>query len=132
MESVSWVCEDALRDHEWVTELDILKENGMLEALHRDLDVPCVIHWGLMWFSSPSRLNQTFTNNGMKVAKYHEAVSMAIEATFTMPFDGLHTPRTCLLRSVSVVLYRSPGKDWNGEEEMKGGRLGESSCLLMR
>ena len=109
MESASWVCEDALRDNEWVTEHNvILKENENLEALNYDLDVPCVIQWGLLWFSSPSRLKQTFTNNGTEVAKYHEAVNMAIEATFTTPFEGLHTPRTCLLRSVRVVLYISP------------------------
>ena len=45
---------------------------------------------------------------------------MAIEITFTMPFEGVLTPRTCLLRSVGVVLYRSPDKDWNVEEEMNG------------
>ena len=130
MESVSWVCEDALRDHEWVTELNvILKENEILAALNYDLDVPCVILWRLLWFSSPSRRNQGFTNNGTKKAKYHEAVNMAIEATFTMPYEGLHTPRTCLLRSVSVVLYRSPDKDWNVEEEMKGWGLEERPCL---
>ena len=121
MERVSLVCEDALRDHELVTELSvILKEHEILAALNCDLDVPCVIQWGLLWFSSPSRLNQTFANNGTTSAKYHEAVNMAIEATFSMPFDGVHTPRTCLLRSVSVVLYRSPDKVCNDEEEMKG------------
>ena len=61
-----------------------------------------------------------------KIAKYHEAVNMAVEA---MPFEGLHTPRTCLLRYVSVVLHRSPDKDWNVEEEMKGWGLGECPCL---
>ena len=39
MESVSWVCEDALRDHEWVTELNaILKENEIVVALNYDLE----------------------------------------------------------------------------------------------
>ena len=48
-ESVSWVCEDALWEHEWVTELDvILEENEILEALNYDLDVPCSIQWGLV------------------------------------------------------------------------------------
>ena len=61
-----------------------------------------------------------FANDGTKNAKYHEAVSMAIEITFTTPSEGLHTPRTCLLRYVGVFLYRSPDKDWNDEEEMKG------------
>ena len=95
MASASWVCKDALRDNEWVTELNVfLKEK---EILNYDLYIPCVIQWRLLSFSSPSRLNQTFTNNGTKVAKYHEAFNMASEATFTMPYEGLHTPRTCLL-----------------------------------
>ena len=92
MASVICVCEDALRDHEW----------------------------GLLWFSSPSRLNRIFTNSGEKIAKYHAAVDMAIEATFTMPSEGLHKSRTCLLRSESLFLYRSLNKDWNVKEERKG------------
>ena len=46
MESVSWVCEDALEDHEWVTQLSVtLKENEILVALNYDIGVPCVIQW---------------------------------------------------------------------------------------
>ena len=130
MGSVSWVCEDASRDHEWVPEISvILKESEMLAALTYDLDVPCVIQWRLLSFSSPSRLKQALTDNGTNVVRYHRAVNMAIDDTFTMPCEGLHTPRTCLLRSVSVVLYRSHDKDWNVEEEMKGWGLGERPCL---
>ena len=55
---------------------------------------------------------------------------MSHEATFTLQFGGLHTPRTCLLRTVGVVLHRSPDKDWNDEEEMKGWGLGEFPYLL--
>ena len=55
-ECVSWVCEDALCEHEWVTELDvILKDNDILKALSYDLDVPCPLRWRQLWFSSPSR-----------------------------------------------------------------------------
>ena len=129
MDSVSWVCEGALGDHEWVTEIHVtLKENEILTVLNYD-DVSCVIQWGLLWFSSPSRLNQRFANKGATLAKYHGAVNVAIEATFSVLFDGVHTPRTCLLGSVSVVLHRSPDKDWNFEKEMKGWGLGEWLCL---
>ena len=59
MECVRWVCEDALWEHEWVTELNVvLKENEILKALNYDFDVPNSIMWGLLWFSSPWRLNQ--------------------------------------------------------------------------
>ena len=42
MECVSWVCEDFLSEHVWVTEPNVLwKENDTLEALNYDIDVPC-------------------------------------------------------------------------------------------
>ena len=107
-----------------------LEENEILEALNHDLDVPCPLQWGLLWFSSPSRLNRTFANAGTKIAKYRETVNMAIEITLTEPFEGLHTPRTCLLRTVGEVRCNSPGRDWNDEEEMKGWCLGECPHLM--
>ena len=102
MECVSWVCEDALWEHEWVTEPNVLwKENDMLEELNCDLDVPCPLQWGLLWFFSPSRLNRKFEHDGTIIAKYRETVNMSIEITLTAPFDGL---RTCSLRAESVLL----------------------------
>ena len=99
----------------------------ILVALNYDLDAPCVIQW-----SSPSRLNQTFTNNGTNTAKYHETVNMASGATVAMPFEGLHTPRKCLLRSVSVVLYRSLDKRLRrgrGDEGLGIGEMAVSAFL---
>ena len=126
-EHVSWVCEDALWEHE----SDVLwKENEILEALNCDFDVPSPLHWGLLWFSSPSRLNRKFANHGTKIARYHEAVNKAISIRLTAPLEGLHTPRTCLLRIVGVVLYKLFDKEWNDEEEMKGWGLGEFPHLL--
>ena len=66
-----------MEDHKGVTELAVtLKENEILMVPNYDIDVPCVIQWGLLWFSSRSRLNQRFTNSGTKIAKYHEAVNL--------------------------------------------------------
>ena len=82
-----------------------------------------------LWFSSPSRLNRKLAHDGTNIAKYRETVNMALEITFNVPFDGVHTPRTCLPRAVSVLLYNSPDKDWNHEEEMKGWGFGECPPL---
>ena len=42
MESASWVTEDFLWEHEWVTEPNVLlKENDILDVLNHDIDVPC-------------------------------------------------------------------------------------------
>ena len=66
-------------DDEWVSELTIsMQENEVLVALNYDIDVPCVVQWRLLWFSSPTRLNQRFADNGTKVAKYNEVGDMAI------------------------------------------------------
>ena len=75
MESVSWVCKEAMEAHEWVSEPTIsMQENEILVVMSCHLDVPCVIQWRL-WFSPPSRLNARFAD-------------MAIEATLTMPFEN--------------------------------------------
>ena len=124
MECVSWVTEDFLWEHEWVTETNVLwKENDILEALNYDIDVLCPLHWRLLWFSAPSSLNRKFANNGTKVAQFRETVNMAIEITFNVPFDGVHTPRTCLLRAVSVPVSNAPDRDLDLEKELKEWRL---------
>ena len=46
MESVSWVSEDFLWEHERITETNVtLKENAFLEAMNYDIDVPCPLQW---------------------------------------------------------------------------------------
>ena len=98
----------------------LLKENDTLEAQNYDVDVPCPIQWGLLWFSAPSNLNRKFVNNGTKVSKFRETVRKTIELTLKMTFDGAHTPKACLLRSVSMLLSYAPDRDWDLEEEMTG------------
>ena len=69
---------------------------------------------------------------GPKIAKYHEVINMASEATFTLPFGGFHTPRMCLLRSLGVVLDKLPetrlGRQ-QGDEGMGTGRMACSSTI---
>ena len=60
-----------------------------------------------------------------QVARYNEVRDVAIEATFKFSFGGSHTPRMCLLRSVSAVLCTSPEKDWDVNREVKGWGLDE-------
>ena len=46
MESVNWACEEALEDHEWVSELTIsTQENEVLAELDYEIDIPCVVQW---------------------------------------------------------------------------------------
>ena len=70
VESVCWVTEDLLWEHEWITKTDVtLKEDVILEALNCDIDVPCPLQWELLWFSAPTNFNHKFVNNGTKVEK---------------------------------------------------------------
>ena len=48
---VSWVCDVALDDHVWVSELTIsCQEAKVLEALQYDLSNPCLVQW--VWYGS--------------------------------------------------------------------------------
>ena len=38
------------------------------------------------------------------VGKYNEVIDLALGVTFTLSSGGVHTPRMCLLRSMSAVL----------------------------
>ena len=54
---------------------------------------------------------------------------MAIEITFNVPFDGVHTPRECLLSAVSILLSYAPDKDWDLDEEKRRWGLEENPFL---
>ena len=46
VESVSWVTEDVLWEHEWITETNVtLKENDILQAINCNIEVPCPLQW---------------------------------------------------------------------------------------
>ena len=89
-----------------------LEENEILEGLNYDLDVPCPLQWGLLWFSSPSRLDRNFAHDGLSHVK------------------DCTRPRTCLLRTVGAALCNSPDKDGCDEKEMKGWGLEKCPLLL--
>ena len=128
IESVSWVTEELLWDHEWITETKVaMKEKLILEALHHDIEVPCPLQWALLWFSAPTNLNRKFVNNGTRVAKFRDTVSSAIELTCNVAFDGAHTPKECFLRAVTILLCYAPDKDWKLEKEMQAWCVGEDS-----
>ena len=65
----------------------------------------------------------------MKVAKYHEAVNMAITHAITRPFGGEHTPRSCMLASVAKVLHKTHRK-CGVKKEMEGWVMRESLEFL--
>ena len=57
----TWVTKVCLWEHEWITDTNvILKENEVLEALNYEIEVPCPLQWGLLWFSAPTNLNHKF------------------------------------------------------------------------
>ena len=47
VEAVKLVCDDIFEDHERVSEVSLsLQEAQVSEALHCDIEVPCVVQWG--------------------------------------------------------------------------------------
>ena len=120
IESVSWVIQDFLWDHEWITETKVtMKETLILEILHHDIEVPCPLQWSVWWFSAPTNLNRKFVNNRTRVAKFRDTDSSAIELTCNIA----HTPRKYFL-TVTILLCYAFDKDgaWSaGVSALRGG-----------
>ena len=65
----------------------------------------------------------------LRITKFRETVSNAVELTFDTVFDGIHIPRESLLRAVSILLSYAPDRDWDLEEEIKDWCAVESPFL---
>ena len=85
---MNWVCAGTFDDYEWVSESTIAMQEEE-EVMGRQLDyencVHCVVRWCMLWVSAPTGLNQIMENQGIKIAKYHEAVNMAIAYAISAP-----------------------------------------------
>ena len=44
-----------------------------------EIDVPCVVQRGLLWFSAPTDLNRILGTE-LKIKKYHEVANGAVKA----------------------------------------------------
>ena len=59
-----WVAESFLCEQDWITDANVtLKDNEILEALNYEIEVPCPLQCGLLWFSAPTNLNHKFVSN---------------------------------------------------------------------
>ena len=51
-----------------------------------ELNVPCVVHWGFLWFIPPSSLNVKLDVENIRISKYHEVTNLVIEAAIKAPY----------------------------------------------
>ena len=80
--------------HARVSESTIIEQEK--EVMGKELDyeicIPGVVQWCMLWFSAPTRLNQTLGRNSKK-QKYHEVVDLAITEAISRPLGSLLTQR---------------------------------------
>ena len=84
----------------------------------------------MSWFSAPTSLNNELLNDGVILEKCNEAVNLAFQSGFTLPYWRMNTPRSCFLRSIRAVLNGMPERVWNLGREMVVWGLGERLDLL--
>ena len=102
----------------WITDTNVtLKEKEILEALDYEIDVPCPLQWGLLWFSAPINLNHKFTNNGINIEKFRTIV---IELSVTLSLTGLTPQEHCLYGQRRCCCAVPTIRDWEVKEEMQG------------
>ena len=87
MEAVSWVCDDALYEHVWVSEHTIsLQEAKVVEALQYDFEIPCTAQWGVLGFFARTSLHIELLNDGEILGKHFEAVNLAFQSVLGAPY----------------------------------------------
>ena len=122
MLSMTWVCAGALMITSGCQKAQLHQhvEEVMGTELDYKIGIPCVVQWCMSWLSPPTRLNRTLENQGIKIAKYHEAVNMAIAHAISRPCGGAHTPRSCMLTTVAGFVYKTPLRSWDMNKELGG------------
>ena len=66
MEAINWVCPSAQDNHAWTSEFSlVLNENKTLGESNYDIEFPCMVQWGLLWYVAPSSLNNNLLNDGV-------------------------------------------------------------------
>ena len=88
-DTINWVCDDALDEHVWVSELTIsLQEAKVLEALQYDLEIPRIVQWEMLWFTASTSLNNDLLHDGVILEKYNEAVNLFFFRVFSLCLAG--------------------------------------------
>ena len=129
--AVNWVCDDSSDQHVWLSvESVILQEANTLEAMQYDLGIPCVVQWGMLWFSAPTSLNNYLINDGELNIRYYEAIGTTLNNAITIPSWCMNSPRACFLRAIRNVFIGMPGRIWDLGREMNGWELGGEPHLL--
>ena len=92
----------------------------MLRELDYEIDILCVVQWGVLWFAAPSWLNAKLDCHDARLVKYHEVTNGAIEAAVNAPYGAHVTPRARVLWSMAKVLDRLSDEDWDLDKGMIG------------
>ena len=91
VDAVKGVCDDALEERMWVSELTISLQEAFLEALQFDFEIPC---------SQVENVVVLGTYNPQQRTAGNEAVNLAVQGAFTLLYWRLHIPRSCIVRSI--------------------------------
>ena len=107
-----------------------LQEAQVLEPVNSDIEIPCVVQWGMLWFSAPTSLNNDLLNDGVILEKQTETINWAFHNASFLPCWWMNPPRSCFLRSIRAVLEGMTEWVWNPQREMKGWELGGRPDLV--
>ena len=100
----NWVCAGTFVDHEWVSSRTNIQQEEEISsmALEYKIEVPCVVHWSLLWFPAPTNLNRILGSD-LKIKKVSRCRQKSYHARYVRPFSGERTPESCMLTSVNTV-----------------------------
>ena len=86
MEAVNWSCSRVLANHEWVSEFYlIMREHDIHETLKFEIDVPCIVQWCLLWYSTLARANAELVHEGRMAEMCSRVIDVALQSPFKTP-----------------------------------------------
>ena len=84
-------------DHERISQNSIkLQDCKVLESLHHNIEVPCVVQWKMLWYSTLTSLNIDLLNDGVTHEQYDKAVSVRSSNPFSFDRSGEGTHQDLL------------------------------------
>ena len=57
----------------------MMQDTRILEGMNYDIDITCIVHWEMFWYSTPTNFNKELLSDGMICIKHKKVVNCAIK-----------------------------------------------------
>ena len=74
-----------------------MHEHDVLQAFNNGVDMPCIVHWALLWYPASTRMTADLVIEGRVLESYSRDTAVALESTFNIPMLNTSSPKRFFL-----------------------------------